>query len=704
MNTYEIPSNIGEQIIGLKEKIGLFRQGEINPVQFKGIRVGQGVYEQRKNDTYMFRVRVAGGVITPAQLKSVALISDEFATDHFHVTTRQDVQLHYVNLENTPAVYEKLIAAGLSPRGGGGNTIRNIMSSIDSGISKDEAFDVTPYAVALTTRMINEEDSWNLPRKFKTAFSNSASDNCEATITCLGFIAKIIDGQKGFSVYVGGGMGAKPMPGKLIWDFIPEDQVYSLTKAIKLMFDKNGNRRKRFLAKIKFLVEKLGVEEFRNRVEAEWVIVKASNPAPLDIAHFTYEHKAHDNITVAPQLVQSAEYDLWKTRYVTEQKQAGLYSIKVPLELGDITNKDGVKLGELLEPFGENTIRLAFNQNLHIINIPEAYLGNIFNGLNTLHTQSTQPVMVSNMIACTGASTCRLGLCLPRGVLPETAERLVKTDLNLDSIPEFKIHVSGCPNTCGRHFSADLGFFGRVGRKEKTNYPAYNVLAGAIIRDGQSEFAKKICEIAAKDAPALVEDILRIWIDKKSEFSDFRAWILNGGSEIVAEIAAKYNAAIQTIEENKDYFYDWGATEQFSILHGQQAECAAGVFDMIEVDIADLKKMSEELANIADDSEKKEVLYHIVATAARMLLVTRNIEVKSDEQAFSAFGVHFISSHLVDEKYRILIDAADSGKKDVLLAQAELCVELGQKMAELYKSMDDSLRFPTLTEQASCEA
>lgn len=699
MKTYEIPGNIGQEIDGLQEKIVQFRAGEINPVQFKGIRVGQGVYEQRKNDTYMFRIRVAGGVITPKQLRRVAELSRDFSTDHFHVTTRQDVQLHYVSLEDTPKVYEELVKVGLSPKGGGGNTIRNIMASIDSGISTTEAFDVLPYAVALTSRMVAEEDSWNLPRKFKTAFSNSEADNCEATITCLGFIAKIKDGQKGFSVYVGGGMGAKPMPGKLIWEFIKDDEVYSLTKAIKIMFDKNGNRRKRFLAKIKFLVEKLGVEEFRRRVEEEWTIIKAQNPAPLDLSAYTYEYRAADNISVSPIAASGDEFETWKKRYVTAQKQEGLFTIKVPLELGDINNEDGIALANLLEPFGENCIRLNFNQNLHIINIPEAFLGNIFTGLNQIHTLSTTPVIVSNMIACTGANTCRLGLCLPRGVLPETAARIIKSDLDLDAIPEFKIHVSGCPNTCGRHHSADLGFFGRVGRKDKVNYPAYNVLAGAIIKDGQSEFAQKCAEIAAKDAPALVEDILRTWIPLKSQYPSFRAWIQNGGAEIIKELADKYNAVLPTFTENQDYYFDWGSSTQFSILHGQHAECSAGVFDMIDVDAEEIVRLRKAIPEMTDLAEKSEALYHNVIVCARMLLVTRNIEAKSDDHALTMFGTHFIQAHLIEEHFQKVVDLAAERELDQLLAQEELVLELGKRMMELYNSMDDSLRFPTLSEQ-----
>jgi sulfite reductase (ferredoxin) len=695
MKTYDIPSNINKEIEEFGGKIKNFRDGEVNPVQFKGIRVGHGVYEQRKDDTYMFRIRCAGGVITPKQLQAVSELSLNYGSEHFHVTTRQDVQLHYVELENAPEVYEKLIASGLSPRGGGGNTFRNIMASIDSGVSQDEEFDVLPYAVALTSRMIEETDSWNLPRKFKTAFSNSAADNCEATITCLGFIAKHQDGQKGFAVYIGGGMGAKPIAGKCLYDFIPHSEVYSLTKAIKIMFDKNGNRRKRFQAKIKFLVDKLGIEEFRKKVEHEWEIIKKENPAPLDLDKYDVQHVANVSKDLAIEKVNSPDYELWLKRYVRAQKQEGLYTIKVPLHLGDIDNEDGIALGKLLAHFGDNTIRLAFNQNLHIINIPREYLGNIFNGLSKLHTLSTQPIMISNMIACTGAATCRLGLCLPRGVLPETAHRLIHTDVDLDSLPDFKIHVSGCPNTCGRHHSADLGFFGKVGRKEKVSYPAYNVLAGAVIEHDAS-FAKKVGEVPAKDVPALIEDVLRYWIDHKTNYDSFKAFIDTDGKEILGTMCKKYKEVVPAITENDQYYYDWGSDKQFSILHGQQAECSAGVFDMIDVDIRDIRKTIKDFPEIDSIDLQSESAYHLVATSARMLLVTRDIDVKSDEHAFIMFDTHFIEANLIDEKFRVLIDLAKEDKKIALLENQELLFELGEAMQELYKSMDDSLRFPQL--------
>ena len=230
-----------------------FATGKIHPVKFKGIRVAHGVYEQRQEHTYMIRIRCAAGGITPKQLRKVAELGEKYGSSEVHFTTRQEVQVHDVLIQNVMKVIRGLNEVDLSSRGGGGNTIRNILTSPMSGVEKGEAFDVDPYAIELTTRMINEEDSWNLPRKFKIAFSNSDQDTAFTQATCLGFVATFKDGVKGFNVFTAGGMGAKPMVGHELLGFIPDTKVYQVTRAIKIMFDKHGNRRSKYSSRIKFL-------------------------------------------------------------------------------------------------------------------------------------------------------------------------------------------------------------------------------------------------------------------------------------------------------------------------------------------------------------------------------------------------------------------------------------------------------------------
>ncbi|MBF0196547.1 MAG: sulfurtransferase TusA family protein [Planctomycetes bacterium] len=686
MKFYELPSTLTDDLSKFENEIKEFRLGNIHPTQFKGIRVAHGVYEQRKEDTYMVRIRVPGGQMTPTQLKKVSEISKQYGAKEFHVTTRMEMQFHYIKLEDVPAVYRGLMSVGLSPRGGGGNTVRNIMASHNSGIAADEVFDVAPYASELTTRMIDEADSWNLPRKFKIAFSNSPADNAAATITCLGFIAKIKDGKEGFKVYVGGGMGSKPILGQVLYEWCAADRVYYITSAIKSLFDRIGDRRHKYQSRLKFLVTKLGLEEIRRLVEEE--MDKLEPGLELNIAK-------RDNIAKKPNIEiikgEGKDYEAWITRYVSDQKQAGLKTILVPLFLGDIENQDGIELADFLNQFGEDTLRACLDQNIYLRNIPEEYLGNVYAKLNSLHTLSTKPVILSNMIACTGADTCKLGICLPRGVTPPIAEALEKSNLDLDALADVKIHISGCPNTCGRHHVADLGFFGKVMRKDGSTLPAYNILVGAAINDEDRRFAQKVDEVPSKHMPEFVVDVMTDYLENKDSSQSFSDYIYKNGKEVIPPLADKYRQ-VPSLSENESYYHDWGAEEQFSLLKGQRAECCAGVFDMIDVDQKAAKaqlKLSQESEGDAADKAINRALFH----AARMLLVTRGIEAHNKDKVYTSFAQHFIEAGLVGQEHKALIEKA---KEAPLTASDFTAVEaLINVVISLYKDMDDSLRFKT---------
>ena len=377
----------------------------------------------------------------------------------------------------------------MSSRGGGGNTIRNILTSSDSGISLEEEFDVDPYAMALTSRMISEEDSWSLPRKFKIAFSNSSKDSSFTQATCLGFIAINKEGQKGFRVYCAGGMGANPMIGNLLFDWVPDTQVYAITKALKIMFDRYGNRKQKSKNRIKFLWKKLEREDFLSKFMDAYEPLKDDESLFLELP--VLENVAKDS-SMEPELVSGEKFDEWKARFVKEQKQDRLYAVNLPLVKGDILKKDVDILCDFLAEIGENTIRCGRSQNIRLRNIPEKYLGNLFNLIMSMEmTLAAKPAIMSNMINCTGASTCKLGICLPRGLSDALRDSLTQSSLDLDRLNDFHLNMSGCPNTCGMHHIADLGFFGKVGRNDGNMYPVYNVLAGGKKRNGDNGVCSK---------------------------------------------------------------------------------------------------------------------------------------------------------------------------------------------------------------------
>lgn len=690
MKFYELPDVLEKEVNIFDQQIKDYQKGDIDPVGFKGIRVAHGIYEQRKPETHMVRIRCASGGVTPAQLRKISQLAQKYGSGEMHVTTRQEMQLHYVDLNDVITVYNELRSVGLSSRGGGGNTVRNILASYDSGVTTDEVFDVAPYAIELTTRMINEADSWNLPRKFKIAFSNNDYDRSRAAVTCLGFIAKKQGEQKGFKVYCAGGQGSKPMLGQVLFDFVEHDKVYHITKAIKIMFDKYGNRRQRSKAKLKFLWDKLGKEEFLKKFHEEYDELVKDMSLALDLKPIGNEAQVKDGYE--PELVFGESYKRWKKCYVKAQKQDGLVMIKVPLKLGDIEGSDGERIADELENFGDNVLRFSVDQNVHFRNIPEAYLGNIYNLIQLIDSLSSDPEMFGQMIACTGADTCKLGICLPRGVTPKIQDLLRDSELDIDALSHVKIHISGCPNTCGCHHVADLGFFGKVMRQGKDMMPAYNVLAGAISDEGKTRYALKVDEIAAKDLPVFVKEFFAVYLAKKDTYATFTEYIDAEGQDDIKAVCEQFRT-LPSKDENEDYYFDWGSEESFTLLKGQKAECSAGMFDMINVDNKMVKEAQVHFEATEDNQVRMEDLYQMMFSTSRMLLVTRGIESKTDEQVFEDFIQHFIKTDLIAESFTDIVLVAKDKKAEELLAHQDKVISLVEAVRELYKNMDDSLRF-----------
>ncbi len=707
MKFYEPSTVLNSELDTFQADIQAFITGELDPIKFKAFRVAHGVYEQRQPDTYMIRIRCAAGGITPTQLRRASDVAEAYGSGEVHFTTRQEIQVHDVRIEGVMPVIRELLAVGLSTRGGGGNTIRNILTPPDSGVHPDDVFDVDPYAMALTTRMIHEDDSWNLPRKLKINFSTNASDQSYTQATCLGFVAMEQNGQRGFAVYVGGGMGAKPMVGHLLLPFIPDTRVYHVARAIKVMFDKHGNRRSKYSSRLKFLWKKLERDGFLNIFYEEYNKIKADDT--LNLVLPTVHNGAPETISLPPVSVTTEAFELWKKRYVVPQKQPGLYTIKIPLQLGDLIREDAVALTDFLSHFGDNCIRCDRAQNMRLRNIPEAYLGNAFTVIDGLkQTLVRHAAFVGNMINCTGAQTCKLGICLPRGLSTAIRNTLSDTTLDLDAIPEFRLNMSGCPNTCGMHHIADLGFFGKVGRKDGNMYPAYNVLAGAKTGAGTTAYAERYGELPAHYIPAFVRDFLKVYIDDKKAgtYADYHTFLQEKGIALIQSLCDTYKE-VPALEEDDRFYTDFGAKNRLSLDEIGTAECSAGLFDMLDFDKKMIKKYSADLAKTdseATESEPATLLGLILFHSVRMLLVTRGLDAKTHEQAFDFFDKHFITTGLVDERFRPLMPIGRANDMTKMVANTDAILDLAKTVNALYENMDDSLRFKSPSGDTIIEA
>jgi sulfite reductase (ferredoxin) len=685
---YKLPANLPAELEELDSYIARYQRGEIDAATLKVRRVPFGCYEQRQDGNYMVRIRTTGGALTPLQLRAIAATSSRYGSDSIHITTRQEFQIHNVALVNVLPVMRELLLVGLSSRGGGGNTVRNVLVSPDAGVGIDEAFDPSPYAFALTSRLIAESDSWLLPRKFKIAFSNSPADTSYAEFNDLGFVAHLRDGQKGFGVYVAGGLGTNPEVGHLLHDFIQAEDVYIVASAVKRLFDKHGNRKNRHAARLRFLWKTLGEAQFPALYNEQLQLVRSNFPEPLSIEELP---QSSDLPPFAPEQDHSPEFDRWKDRYVENQRQSGLVSVRIPIFLGNLENAGAIRLAEFLSPFGNHVLRASFGQNLRLRNIPKSYLANVFHLVREISALSSGPSLVGNSIACTGADTCRLGICLPKGALAATAERLTSSNLDLDSVADFKLNLSGCPNTCGQHMLADLGFYGNVGRTEQHMFPAYMVVAGAEIGEGKARLARPIDRVSARDLPEFVHETLKLWIAKKSEYSSFAQYVDAEGEKEIRQIADRFRS-IPAYSEDASYYRDWGATGTFSLVGRGVGECSAGLFDLIEVDLNSARRIREELRT--GDSQNEAALYEITLRSARALLIMRGIEAVTDAAVFTIFAQHFIQAGLIDRRFASVIDSAHRKSIEELVHREDDVFELLKAVEALYRSMDNSLRFP----------
>jgi sulfite reductase (ferredoxin) len=568
---YTLPTSLDAEIDALERDIFGYRNGLVEASRLKARRIAFGVYEQREEDTYMMRIRCPGGAVTPRQLQEISRLSVRYGSDAVHFTTRQEPQLHDVRLEDIPAVMRELKAVGLSCRGGGGNTVRNILASWDSGITPHETFDVEPYGWALTTRLTHDPDSWDLPRKFKIGFANSEADNAGAVVQDIGFVAVKRDGHEGFRVYVAGGMGRKPQIGELLHEFIPADDVYLVAMAVKQVFHKNGDRQHRHTARLRFLWNKLGRERFLELYAAETASLRKKSVAPLDLpADLPGKQAPYALVDLKPIQLNTPEFTTWKDRYVRPQKQFGLYSILVPFFLGQAGNTELAALADTTAYFGEDVVRLTVDQNLALRNIPGEYLPNVYLLARRVTDLADEPPVLGRLTACTGASTCKLGICRSRGLAAQVRQVLSESELELDKVSGLGINISGCPNACGRHMIADLGLAGRIRKNLGHGYPAYSVVAGGMSAVPAPSLAKAVGEVSSHDAPSFLLRFLEQYIRSTSQCDTgqrdaeqpdtFAHYLEAGGKEAMQELCGEYGS-VPSLDEDRSYYFDWGVED-----------------------------------------------------------------------------------------------------------------------------------------------
>jgi sulfite reductase (ferredoxin) len=481
-------------------------------------------------------------------------------------------------------------------------------------------------------------------------------------------------------------------------DFIPEDKVYHVARSIKNVFHAHGNRRNTHHSRLRFLIhDDLGEEIFREYYTEELDRIYNDESLKLDVKLIDNDRNLHRRIKLMPVRQEVEGYETWHDHHVTAQKQEGLFSARLPLNLGDLDSDDCSRLAKILSPFGENVLRCGQDQNFHIRNIPEKFLKNVYLGLKRLHTLIDSPIMYGRIVPCMGAQTCQLGINYPRPATTAILEHLRKIDLDFDTLEDVRIHISGCPNACANHWIGDLGFFGKVRRVEGRPIPTYTVLGGAKIKTGDSQLGEQVGWVHSRDLPRFIVEVLQQYQDQKAKGDiDFYGYWHNGGKEYVGNLCETRYNQIPTFEADQSYYYDHGSTEIFSTKNiVGEAECSAGIYDMINVDDKAIKKNLKIIRSWEEDrGNLDETLKETVFFASRMLLITRGEEPRTDGATYDLFLQHFIDTGLVNKDHRFIVQVVQNGKSGNLTDHKDKVAALGKEITALYKSMDNTMRFP----------
>ncbi len=671
---YHLPHDLAADIDTYDRDVQRFEDGEIPVGVFKAKRVPRGVYEQRQDGTYMVRVRVAGGTLTHAQTRELAGLSTQFGNGLLHVTTRQDVQLHGIAIKDTPAIMRRLMTVGLTSKGGGGNTVRNITACPYAGICPHECFDVTPFAHAVTEYLIPLVGSYNLPRKYKIAFSGCATDCALAQMSDLGFIAEVRDDVPGFRVIAGGGMGGNSRVADELLAWTPATEVIRIAEAIRRLFDQHGDRSNKSRARLRFVFERLGLDAVKQQV-AELMATVTAEGVPEWQGHVA-QHAAETPPAAVPHKERFGE--AWAVR----QRQAGLVSVPLHLPLGFVPAGEFARIGDIAARFSaEQGPRTMRSQNLVIRSVKIDDLPALTAELQALETHVVDPVALERFVACAGASTCRLGLCLARGAARACADALDASDVAPDTLNAMEVYINGCPNACGHQPIGPIGLSGAAQRSEGRLVPAYRVTLGGRCGPTGAQLGVASGQVPARALPSLMEALAVDFQANRQDGERFPDYFDRKGQDHFASITAGY-AAMPPHAEQPHFYRDFGADEEFSLAGRGAGECGSGVFEVIQGDLA--------------AARKAEAPFDILLPTVRALLITRGVDTQDPDSVLREFEKHFLDSGLVAAGFRDLLSRArgfTQGWQQAFDGHEATVGQLLEQVEQLYATLDANLEF-----------
>lgn len=650
-----LSEGIVRELAEYEEHIREYRRGEIGEVKMQKIRLQLGTYAQRQEGVQMQRIKIPGAVLSADQLICLADAAERFGSGFVHFTTRQDAQIYYLKLEEAPELMRFLAASGITTREACGNTVRNITACYRAGTSPTEAFDVAPYAHALFRYLVRNDHNQVMGRKVKITFEGCTEDHSALQVHDIGFLARLRGHngttQRGFLVYVGGGLGGAPMLAHLYTEFLPVEEMYNFAAALVRLFDRYGERKSRMKARMKFLVQAMGWEQFHAALDEERERV---GPIPFGPEDLQEVHQpipppvattpAHDPRTEEPA------YQRWQRDSVLPHKVPGLRGVHVRLRLGDIVSDALRGLGEVVRRYSAGEARVSIHQNLYLPWVREADLPDLYDALRGLKLADAGSETAEDITTCPGADTCRLGIASAKGLgsaLSAALEPGGELAEYADLARDLKIKISGCPNGCAQHAAADIGFHSAAMTENKRTVPSYLLFLGGKYGIDQAQVGRPVGRYPAKNGVKVLETLLSLFRTERQEGEDFHDCIQRLGEARVKE-ALEPHRAVPSFEADPSFYRDWGhANEGFAVRQGVKGECAGTT---VAEKIPSAADAQEALAQAEAYFSHKEfaaaiyAAYEAAGDAARVPLYRRLVDPFTATQALWEFENIFVLS------------------------------------------------------------
>ncbi|HEX4772259.1 MAG TPA: nitrite/sulfite reductase [Bryobacteraceae bacterium] len=683
----QISPELSKEIDVFETEIALKKQGKIDDKVFAETRLRRGCYGQRYDNgrrhdgittrelSYpsgeltkgpgtvwdapgMLRIKIPFGGLNTTQLKVLAEVAEEYSDGIAHITTRQDVQLHYIHLDDTPTLMRRLGAVGITTREACGNTVRNVTGCPIAGVCRDEVFDVTPYAKALTYFLLGHPDTQNFGRKFKVSFSGCRDKACAlARIHDFGAIAAVREedgvAKRGFELYVGGGLGPVPYQAKLFTDFLPEEELLPTAQAIARVFARLGERKNRNRARMKFVVDKLGIEEFR-RVVAEERKLLAPDPRWTSYLADVPQYQEKPLKEAAPLVqidgLQPKDFERWQKHNVYRQKQTGYATVTLALPIGDITSNQLRQLADIARKYIRETVRTTVEQNLVLRWVSEADLPALYEELTAAQIGAPVAGTIADVTSCPGTDTCKLGISSSRGLAGELKRRIAAQNGSLpEAVEGLRVKISGCFNSCGQHHIADLGFYGVSRNKNRYAVPHFQVVLGGQWTENAGAYGLAIGAVPSKRVPEALDRISNRYVAERQGDESFQSFIKRIGKAECKRMLEDL-MEIPAHEVDASLYTDWADAREFTLGDLGIGECAGEVVSSIEFELTACEREAFEaqLALERGESEKAaDGAYHSMLHAAASLLDWRFIAHTADPNNIAEqFRIHFYDTQL----------------------------------------------------------